>query len=169
MNGLQSTKPEIKTLTEKWLVGIKKEESVLTMNATAHWKEFMQRRKEIFGSVENEYYSVQEYGIDYSFSNFNPAAVFKKWAAVAVVEKGHIPTGMENLILPAGKYAVFVYKGVAKEFSKIVHYIFKDWLPSSEYELDQRPHFEFLDKKYLGATNPNSEEEVWIPIRNKIR
>lgn len=44
--------------------------------------------------------------------------------------------------------------------------IFSDWLPKSDYELDERPHFEILDEKYKND-DPNSEEEIWIPIRNK--
>lgn len=167
MSGLRSIQPEIKTLAEKCLVGIKKEESILTMDATSHWKEFMLRRNEVLDPIENEYYSVQEYNKDYSFSNFNPAATFKKWAAVAVVGKKNVPAGMEMLTLPGGKYAVFIYKGAAKDFSKAVQFIFMEWLPNSGYELDQRPHFEFLDKRYLGAASPNSEEEIWIPIKNK--
>lgn len=165
MNGLVSTTPVIKRTPEKWLVGIKKEVSVLSMDPVAHWKEFMQRRKEVLHAIENEYYSVQEYGKDYSFATFNPAATFMKWAAIAVEDKNKVPSGMEALRILAGSYAVFTYRGAAKDFSKAAQYIFMEWLPNSGYELDLRPHYELLGEKYLGATNPNSEEEVWIPIK----
>jgi len=32
--------------------------------------------------------------------------------------------------------------------------------------LDDRPHFEVLGDKYKNA-DPDSEEEIWIPIRTK--
>jgi AraC family transcriptional regulator len=37
---------------------------------------------------------------------------------------------------------------------------------SKEYELDDRPHFEILGDKYKN-NDPNSEEEIWIPIKLK--
>ncbi|MEP1984886.1 MAG: GyrI-like domain-containing protein, partial [Maribacter dokdonensis] len=41
-----------------------------------------------------------------------------------------------------------------------------EWIPNSEYQLDGRPHFEVLGAKYKN-NDPNSEEEVWIPIKAK--
>jgi len=38
-------------------------------------------------------------------------------------------------------------------------YIFSDWLPKSDYELDEKPHFEILGEKYKND-DPNSEEEI---------
>jgi AraC family transcriptional regulator len=43
-------------------------------------------------------------------------------------------------------------------------YIFNTWLPKSGYQLDRRPHFEILGEKYKN-NNPDSEEEIWIPIQ----
>ena len=48
-------------------------------------------------------------------------------------------------------------------FQKTIQYIFLDWLPKSEFQVDHRPHFEKLGDKY-NPTDPNSEEEVFIPI-----
>lgn len=167
MGKLVSVTPEIKELEPKILVGIKKEVSVLTMDNLAHWKSFMTRKEEVINHIKGEYYSVQDYGKEYSFANFNPAATFHKWVAVAVLEKQEIPNGMQALELKGGLYAVFLYKGMAKDFSSAFQYIFSEWLAKSDYELDQRPHFEFLDHRYLGAENPDSVEEVWIPIKSK--
>lgn len=167
MKNLVSTTPEIKELQPKVLVGVKKEVSVLTMDNVAHWKSFMARREEVVNHIKGEYYSVQVYGDLYSFSNFNPAAKFKKWAAVAVLELQDTPDGMDVLELQGGLYAVFIHKGMAKDFSSTFQYIFSEWMPNSIYQLDNRPHFEFLDERYLGPANSKSEEEVWIPIKSK--
>jgi AraC family transcriptional regulator len=40
------------------------------------------------------------------------------------------------------------------------------WLPSSDYVLDNRPHFEILGEKYK-INDPESEEKIWIPVRKK--
>ncbi|MDP5096829.1 MAG: GyrI-like domain-containing protein [Flavobacterium sp.] len=39
-------------------------------------------------------------------------------------------------------------------------------MPNSEYQLDNRPHFEILGAKYKNNA-PDSEEEIWIPIKRK--
>jgi AraC family transcriptional regulator len=64
-----------------------------------------------------------------------------------------------------GLYAVFNYKGSNMDHS-IFEYIFRSWLPDSEYYLDNRPHFEVLGDKYKN-NDPSSEEEIWIPIKPK--
>ena len=72
---------------------------------------------------------------------------------------------MKSLILKGGLYAVFDYKGSSSNNS-IFQYIFSEWLPNSEYLIDHRPHFEILGSKYKN-NDPNSEEEIWIPIKEK--
>ncbi len=73
---------------------------------------------------------------------------------------------METYTLVRGLYAVFDYKGLHTD-TKIFYYIFETWLPkSNDYCLDDRPHFEILGAKYKN-NDPNSEEQIWIPVRPK--
>ena len=72
---------------------------------------------------------------------------------------------METFTLNGGEYAVFDYKGSSNDGS-IFQYIFMTWLPNSEYQLDNRPHFEVLGEKYKN-NDPTTEEEIWIPIKKK--
>lgn len=167
MNKNIPQQPTIKELKTTFLVGMCETTSVATMNPAAIWQQFMPRKNEVEGHIADKYYSVQVYGKEYSFQNFDPNAQFQKWAAVAVEEKVEIPNGMEAVKIPSGTYAVFLHKGTAPEFSKTLQYIHAVWLPNSNYLLDTRPHFEFLDERYLGPMNPDSEEEVWVPIRKK--
>jgi AraC family transcriptional regulator len=62
---------------------------------------------------------------------------------------------------------VFHYKGLSTDTS-IFQYIFGTYLPASEYELDQRPHFEILGDKYKNM-DTESEEDIYIPIRLKTQ
>ena len=71
---------------------------------------------------------------------------------------------MEKFTLEGGLYAVFDYKGLPGN-PEIFQYIFTEWLPGSGYLLDNRPHFEVIGAKYK-ANSPESEEEIWIPIKN---
>lgn len=166
MNNLIKLQPKIMDIAAIHLVGMKEKTSVATMNPAEQWKQFMQRRNEVV-HIPNKYFSVQEYPTDYSFQQFNPTALFEKWAAVSVNDIVEIPKGMDAMTIPAGTYAMFLHKGTMQYFPKLMQYIIGVWLPNSDYELDGRPHFEQLDERYLGPENPNSEEEIWIPIKLK--
>ena len=73
---------------------------------------------------------------------------------------------MEPYVLKGGLYAVFDYVGSSADFHKTFNYIFKEWLPASEYELDKREHFEIMGEKYRN-NDPASEEEVWVPVKER--
>ena len=124
----------------------------------------MPRRKEIQNVVNTDLYSLQIYPEAY-FRAFNPAAPFEKWALAEVSSTDKIPVGMQVFQLPAGMYACFHYQGPSTD-KRIFQYIFAEWLPQSSYMLDQRPHFEILGDSYSN-TSPDSEEDIYIPIRPK--
>lgn len=156
--------PRIETLAEKKLIG-KQIQMSLTANKTPQlWQRFMSRRKEIKNNIDSNLYSINSYDPLY-FDNFNPNATFEKWAAIEVSDFNTIPDEMETITLTGGLYAVFLYKGLNSN-TEIFQYIFGTWLPNSEYILDNRPHFEILGEKYKN-NDPNSEEEIWIPIKAK--
>ena len=156
--------PRIETLIEKKLIG-KRLKMSLTENKTVDiWKSFMPRCKEITNNVTNDIISMQVYESEY-FTNFNPTKEFEKWATIEVSNFENVPTDMETFTLKGGLYAVFDYKGLSTD-NRIFNYIFKDWLPNSNFDLDHRPHFEILGDKYKNG-DPTSEEEIWIPIQPK--
>lgn len=123
----------------------------------------MPRLKEITNPKSADIFCIQVYHADY-FTNFTPEALFSKWAAVEVKDFENIPDGFEKLDLTGGKYAVFLYKGNNEMFPKTAQYIYGEWLPNSGFKLDNRPHFEIMGDNYLGHENPESEEEIWVPI-----
>jgi AraC family transcriptional regulator len=130
------------------------------------WKSFMPARKMIKNTVGSDFISMQIYDKSLDSKYFNPQTEFTKYAMIETSEFENIPEEMETRILKGGLYAVFMHKGMAKDFPKTSKYIFRQWLPNSEYELDQREHFELLGAKY-NPTDENSEEEVWIPIKHR--
>lgn len=158
--------PRIEILTDKKLVG-KSMNMTLSQNRTPElWGSFMKDRKKIKNTITSDLYSMQIYDKTLDFNNFNPFTEFTKWASIEVSDFSYIPTNFETYLLKGGLYAVFIHKGLASGFHKTFEYIFKQWLPNSIYEIDQREHFEVLSDKYKN-NDPNSEEEVWIPIKLK--
>jgi len=157
-------KPRIENIKEKKLVG-KRIKTSLSNNKTGKlWKSFMLRRKEITNNLTTDLFSLQIYDPSH-FDSFDPSKEFEKWALIEVADFNNIPNEMETLILTGGQYAVFLHKGSSNDNS-IFQYIFSTWLPNSEYLLDNRPHFEILGEKYKNG-DPNSEEEIWVPIKKK--
>jgi AraC family transcriptional regulator len=157
--------PRIEILSEKKLIGKRLQMSLANNKTKELWQSFMPRRKEIQNSIGTDLYSMQVYDPFY-FNTFDPNNLFEKWATIEVTNFDTIPDEMETFTLPSGLYAVFFYKGSNTD-TQIFQYIFGTWLPNSEYVLDNRPHFEILGEKYKNS-NPNSEEEIWIPIKEKI-
>jgi AraC family transcriptional regulator len=152
--------PEIKVISEFKIIG-KKMTMSFANNLTAElWKSFMPIRKQISGSISADVISLQIYP---PFFDFNPTTKFEKWAGVEVENETQIPQGMEVLAISEGTYAVFHYKGLSTDTS-IFEFIFKKWLPSSGFVLDDRPHFERLGEKYKNG-DLNSEEDIFIPVR----
>jgi AraC family transcriptional regulator len=158
--------PRFEILSEKKLVGKRMKMSLSDDKTGELWKSFMQRRKEIKNNLTTGLFSMQVYDKSLNFEHYNQDTVFEKWAAVEVSDFNNVPTDMEPFTLISGLYAVFLHRGAAKTGPDTFAYIFKTWLPNSEYSLDTRPHFEILGEKYKNE-DPDSEEDIWIPIKRK--
>ena len=156
--------PRIETLQNKKLIGMSLTISLANNKTGEIWKNFMPRRREITNNLSDDLISMTIYKPNH-FANFTPTNEFKKWAAIEVSDFENVPKDMETFILKGGLYAVFDYKGSSTDMS-IFQYIFGSWIPKSDYNLDDRPHFEILGEKYKNA-DPDSEEEIWIPIKKK--
>nr|WP_294947160.1 GyrI-like domain-containing protein [uncultured Mucilaginibacter sp.] len=136
-----------------------------TNNKTGElWRSFMPRRREVT-AAGTQLYSIEVYPAGF-FLAFNPAREFEKWAAVEVDNAAGIPAGMEAHCSPEGLYAVFTHYGPASTGPETYRKIFTEWLPSSGYDVAQRPHFAIMGDKYL-PESADSEEEIWIPVAAK--
>ncbi len=159
-------KPRIETVPEKKFIGLKQEMSIVENSTSLLWKGFMPRLNEIQNRVGIELYSIEIFPDSY-FDKFRPETRFEKWAAVEVMETGSLPEGFDSITSPKGLHAIFQYKGLPSSAPVVLKYIFRDWLPKSGYELDRRPHLWVMGAKYKND-DPNSEEELYIPLTEKI-
>jgi len=158
-------KPRIETLSEKKLVGNRTKMSLSNNKTFELWRSFMPRRKEITNSLGTDLYSVEVYPPIF-FEKFSADTEFEKWAAIEVTDFNATPDQMERLTVPDGLYAVFVHRGPDSIVTKTYEYILRSWLPSSDFTLDNRPHFALMGEKYK-QNDQDSEEEIWIPIKQQ--
>lgn len=157
-----SSPPQIRKIDPILLVGKSCEMSLTDSNILRLWNAFMPHKNRIENQIPGLLYSVEIYPPDY-FKTFNPNRPFVKWAAVAVNVESELPETMRYLTIPGGLYAVFRYKGLPEQASGFYRYIFSEWLPESDYDLDHRPHFSAMGKEYKNG-DPLSEEDICIPI-----
>ena len=157
--------PRIEVLGELKVVGVRMTMSISANKTRELWQNFLRRRNDIPNTVGKNLYSIQVYD-DHYFKTFNPHSIFEKLAAIEVTNFNAVPSDMEAFTLPSGLYAVFLHKGAAATGPTTFNYIFSTWLPDSDYSLDTRPHFEVLGEKYKND-DPESEEEIWIPIKTE--
>jgi AraC family transcriptional regulator len=157
--------PRIERMQEKKLVGKKLTMSYADYRIGELWGSFMPRRKEIRYNLTSDLISLVVYPVSH-FVDFKPTNEFERWATIEVNKFDEVPTEMETYILPSGLYAVFTYKGMSSGASAFFQYIYGEWVPNSNYILDDRAHFEVLGEKY-NNNDPSSEEEIWITIKAK--
>ncbi len=157
--------PEIIEMEPKKLVGISLHTSLADDKTALLWKRFMKYKKNITNAKSDDLFSVQVYDEGFMSGQFNSQSVYEKWAALEVEDYSDLQENMKGLKLPGGLYAVFTHEGTSKEFAETAKFIFDEWIPASEYSLDNRPHFEVLGEEYKGPENPDSKEKIWIPIK----
>ena len=159
--------PRFENFRSKTLVGKMQPMSYGNYNPFGLWSWFMPRRNSIPNRQGDDFFSVEIYP-ELFFKIYKPENEFQKWAAVEVDGFSDIPEEMQCLTIPEGLYAVFTYKGTAENGKKAYDHIYLQWLPGSGYSLDDRPHFAVMGKNYH-KDDPESEEEIWIPvIKNNI-
>ncbi len=155
----------IKNIEQRQFAGCRMKMSFSKDRTFELWNGFMKQRMRIQSGLGPDLFSIQVYPHRF-FDNFNPNLEFEKWATMEVTEVVEIPGDMHLFVLSAGLYAVFIYHGLPSESAETFKYILGEWMAQSEYELDDRPHFEILGEKFK-FNSPSSEEEIWIPVRSK--
>lgn len=158
------TGPRMVTFTKKTFMGKSMPMSMADNKTGLLWRIFMPTKR-CLDAVDHLLYSIEVYDGLRSLKNFNEHTTFVKWAAVEVGQSHYESIEFDKLVIRAGLYAVFDYKGNVKDGVYAYGQIMKEWLPSSEYRLDNRPHFAVMGEKY-NKTN-HSEEEIWIPVKLK--
>ncbi|WP_336065608.1 GyrI-like domain-containing protein [Mesoflavibacter sp. CH_XMU1404-2] len=126
-------------------------------------RQFMPRVGEVIHRKDNFKLSLHDYS-NFNISEFNPNQTFQKWIGVEVNNLQSVPGQMETLTIYAGKYLVINFEGTIEAFVGFWQDLHFNWLPNSEFDIDNRPHFERLGPDY----NPNqavNKEEIWIPIK----
>ena len=105
-------------------------------------------------------YEVHIEPVDYSETK-----CFYVMVGVEVSDLADLPLELSVKVLPAGTYAVFTLRGpeIASNWPDA---IYKGWLPQSGYEEAHKATIERYDgDRFKGVDDPDSELEIWVPVR----
>lgn len=122
----------------------------------ALWRQFNAREDEIADIIGDCAYGV--------CSDADGQGHFRYVAGVAAPSDARIPKGMEELVLPKGKYAVFTHSGHIADFPKTVYTIWNKALPDAGLEPRPAPEFELYDTRFDVETG-RGVVEIWIPVQ----
>ncbi len=156
---------EIRTFKGGHFVGMSIMNSVVNNKNFELWSSYMPRRNEL-KAISSDLFAIQRYDIGHFVREFNPEAEFEILAMQEVSNGSDTPVGMTKLEIPNGDYAVFNYKGTGADFAPMAIAIYSKVIPESAYNVDERPHFQIMGANYYGQENPESEEEIWVPIKS---
>lgn len=159
--------PQIIKAPARHLVGLSMTTRLAENAASALWRAFKPRVREINGRISTDFFSVQICDDLPGIAEMTPNTQFRKWAAVEVGDAAAAPQGMESLRISAGMYAVFIYRGLPQDFPQTAAYIFGEWLPRSGYRLADRPQFEIMGANYR-YDDSEAREEIWVPIDKHV-
>lgn len=160
-----SREPQIVQVEAKKLVGIFTFTSLANNNIRELWLNFLPRISEIKNIIDTGRYGIHPYDCEAKAEDYSEHFTFKKWAAVQVSCYEYIPSGLGRYDLQAGKYAKFTHKGGTKGFQMSMDYVYGTWLPASGYQLDARDDFEHYGERFYGPEHPDSEIDMYIPIK----
>ncbi len=74
-----------------------------------------------------------------------------------------VPKGMDEVLIPAGLYAVFQHNGHISELPKTVQSIWNKALPENDLTVRSAPDFERYDQRFNVETG-RGLVEIWIPV-----
>ena len=90
---------------------------------------------------------------------------FYVMVGVEISKLEDLPLELSVKVLPAGTYAVFTLRG-PEITSNWPDAIYKGWLPGSGYEEAFKFTVECYDgARFKGVDDPESELEIWVPVR----
>ncbi|OFX43549.1 MAG: hypothetical protein A2046_01485 [Bacteroidetes bacterium GWA2_30_7] len=153
-------KPSIKTLKSKKIIftqsiGDYKGEG--TANAWNKVCEFAQKKR-LFG-WKNEFI-----GISHDDPEITDSEKLRYDACISISKEVKPEGEIGVKEIEGGKYAIFLHKGAYENFQQTYNAIYKQWLPTSGFELRNLPCFEVYLNEPKKTKPQNLKTEIYIPV-----
>ncbi len=159
-----SVKPQFVEMKEIKVAGIRGSTTLNDNIIPQLWEQFWRLRP----SIPNTLPTSRAYGIcESGETNFtlNGDATFTEVVGIEVISFNNMPASIVTKTLPAGNYAVFTHTGSLHNLRRTYEYIWGTWMPEHMERLDNREDFEVYDLRYLGYDHPNTQFDIYIPLK----
>ena len=95
----------------------------------------------------------------------NGGVLFTEVAGIEVSSLEGLPAPLVGKAIPGGRYAVFTHRGSLGMLKRTFAYIWGTWFLTAGLELDLREDFELYDERFLGYDHPESQVDLYIPVK----
>lgn len=130
------------------------------------WNRFFKLYQKYEHILQKEAINDRAYEVHIQPDDYRETGKFYVYVGIEVEQMEKMPVEMFCKRLPSTKYAVFTFKG--EDMFQGGEYIWKDWLPNSDYD-EAHPYMVLAyDKdRFRGMDNPESEVDFYVPVKNK--
>lgn len=90
---------------------------------------------------------------------------FRYFASWGVTPQTEVPDDMERLLIPAQRYARFLHVGTVAGVAETYRRIWEAVHALPGFQPSLGPQFELHDERFKGPMHPESEVDIYIPIR----
>lgn len=161
-----TVRPKLAELPEILVAGLRGETTLRHNRLPQLW----QRTMALYPQIPHRIPGGRGFGIceacrDNTLYTMNSDVLFTEVAGAEVSSFDGLAAPFVQKVLPAGRYAVFTHRGTLRRLPQTFQYIWGTWFLNTTEELDTREDFELYDERFLGYDHPDSEIDLYIPIR----
>jgi AraC family transcriptional regulator len=104
-------------------------------------------------------------GVFYDDPETTPAHELRSDACVTIPESAHVPEGLEEKRIPAGRYARYTQVGPYSQLPDAWARLMGQWLPRSGYRVDDRSSFEIYRNTPENTPQEGLQTDLYLPVR----
>ncbi len=158
--------PKIVELPEIKVAGLRGETTLRDNRLRELWD----RANVLYTQIPNRIPNGRAFGIceacvDNTLYTMNDDILFTEVAGTEVSSFQGLTEPFVKKVIPGGRYAVFTHCGTLRMLSQTFEYIWGTWFLNTKEEMDWREDFELYDERFLGYDHPNSQVDLYIPVR----
>jgi len=158
--------PRIVELPEIRVAGIRGETTLRDNRLRELWD----RTNSLYSQIPNRIPGGRSFGIceacaENTLYTMNEDILFTEVAGTEVSSFEGLTEPFVQKVIPGGRYAVFTHRGTLRMLPQTFDYIWGTWFLTTKEELDWREDFELYDERFLGYDHPDSEVDLYIPVR----
>ncbi|MDR2977540.1 MAG: AraC family transcriptional regulator [Streptococcaceae bacterium] len=158
--------PKIVELPEIKVAGLRGETTLRDLKLRELWDKANASYRQIPHRVSNaRAFGICEACLNNTLYTMNDDVVFSEVAGIEVQSFEGLSEPFVKKVIPGGRYAVFTHRGSLRMLPQTFDYIWGTWFLTSKEEIDDREDLEMYDERFLGYDHPDSEVDLYIPVK----